>query len=239
MINFFRHIRKSLLMKNKTGQYLKYALGEVALVVLGILIALQINNWNENKKDRLKEAAILKELNKDFKGNLKQFKNVSARHFKALESTKKFKKYIHHPNLILVKDSIAKYYFQAFDGVSYNPSNGVIESLIASGEYQLITNDSLRNYIISWKDVLQDYLENESYDGNLWTNKIEPYLIDNGDLVNLGNPINLQLITTPKFTNLTERHLLYLNNIVNTIREEPLEEYIKGITRLSEQENDN
>ncbi|MCA0133814.1 DUF6090 family protein [Winogradskyella alexanderae] len=50
MIKFFRKIRQDLLMENKTGKYFKYAIGEIILVVIGILIALQINNWNENRK---------------------------------------------------------------------------------------------------------------------------------------------------------------------------------------------
>ena len=49
MIKFFRHIRKNLLNEGKTSKYLKYAIGEIILVVIGILIALQINNWNEKK----------------------------------------------------------------------------------------------------------------------------------------------------------------------------------------------
>ncbi len=51
MTKFFRKIRQNLLMENKTGKYLKYAIGEIILVVIGILIALQINNWNERKKN--------------------------------------------------------------------------------------------------------------------------------------------------------------------------------------------
>ena len=50
MIKFFRHIRRSLIQKNQMGKYFKYAVGEIILVVIGILIALQINNWNENRK---------------------------------------------------------------------------------------------------------------------------------------------------------------------------------------------
>jgi hypothetical protein len=50
MIKLFKKIRQNLLLENKTSKYFKYAIGEIVLVVIGILIALQINNWNENKK---------------------------------------------------------------------------------------------------------------------------------------------------------------------------------------------
>jgi hypothetical protein len=50
MIKFFRKIRYDLMEKNETGKYLKYAIGEIILVVIGILVALQINTWNEQKK---------------------------------------------------------------------------------------------------------------------------------------------------------------------------------------------
>ena len=72
MIKFFRKIRQNLLMKNKTGKYFKYAIGEIVLVVIGILIALQINNWNEQRKDNIKEQAMLKRLEKEFISNREQ-----------------------------------------------------------------------------------------------------------------------------------------------------------------------
>ena len=59
MIKFFRKIRFTLMESGKTGRYFKYAIGEIVLVVIGILIALQINNWNENtKKNKLKTSYI-------------------------------------------------------------------------------------------------------------------------------------------------------------------------------------
>ena len=66
MIKFFRKIRYDLMEKNKTGKYLKYAIGEIILVVIGILIALQINNWNEQRKV---DGEILKTLN-EIRSNL-------------------------------------------------------------------------------------------------------------------------------------------------------------------------
>ena len=62
MINFFRKIRYQLLGEGKTGKYLKYAIGEILLVVIGILIALSINNWNEERKKDKIEINILQEL---------------------------------------------------------------------------------------------------------------------------------------------------------------------------------
>ncbi len=59
MIKFFRKIRQNLLMENKTSKYFKYAIGEIVLVVIGILIALQINNWNEERKANVFEQEIL------------------------------------------------------------------------------------------------------------------------------------------------------------------------------------
>ena len=59
MIKFFRKIRYDLMEKNKTVKYFKYAFGEIILVVFGILIALQINNWNETRKLKAKELEIL------------------------------------------------------------------------------------------------------------------------------------------------------------------------------------
>jgi len=63
MINFLRKTRQQLLSQNKVSKYILYAIGEIVLVVIGILIALQINNWNEFKKDRVVENKLLIDLN--------------------------------------------------------------------------------------------------------------------------------------------------------------------------------
>ena len=72
MIKFFRNIRQSLLMENKTSKYLKYAIGEIILVVIGILIALQINNWNEQRKANRLEAEYYCRLLEDTQQDLEQ-----------------------------------------------------------------------------------------------------------------------------------------------------------------------
>ncbi len=73
MLTFLRRIRKGLLDGGRTSRYLLYAIGEIALVVIGILIALQINNWNEWRKERIKEKEILQELLETVDINLEVF----------------------------------------------------------------------------------------------------------------------------------------------------------------------
>ena len=65
MIKFFRKIRYDLMEKNKTGKCIKYAIGEIVLVMIGILLALQVNNWNEDKKDRKIETMYLSGIKKE------------------------------------------------------------------------------------------------------------------------------------------------------------------------------
>ena len=72
MIKFFRKIRQNLLSEGKTGKYFKYAIGEIILVVIGILIALSINNWSNNIQKRDIENEYLLSLQTEFKTNLEK-----------------------------------------------------------------------------------------------------------------------------------------------------------------------
>ena len=78
MLKFFRNHRQNLLMGNKTGKYLKYAIGEIVLVVIGILIALQINNWNENRKAKIHETEMYKTLLKDLDINEEKLLGITT-----------------------------------------------------------------------------------------------------------------------------------------------------------------
>lgn len=76
MIKFFRHIRRSLINQNQMGKYFKYAIGEILLVVIGILIALQINNWNEDRKEQEKLNTIYGLIVSDLESDLKTIPKV-------------------------------------------------------------------------------------------------------------------------------------------------------------------
>jgi predicted transcriptional regulator len=76
MIKFFRKIRQNLLAEGKTGKYLTYAIGEIVLVVIGILIALSINNWNENRKEKIQIGNIYARVVKDFKNTSAEIDSI-------------------------------------------------------------------------------------------------------------------------------------------------------------------
>ena len=107
MIKFFRKIRQNLLMENKTGKYFKYAIGEIVLVVIGILIALQINNWNELKKLKEKENVFLKEIISDL--NYNEQRTV---HFR-MDSIAKIYDYViqHLENKLPYDNSLSRHFY--------------------------------------------------------------------------------------------------------------------------------
>jgi hypothetical protein len=89
MIKFLRKIRKNLLNEGKTSRYFKYAVGEILLVVIGILIALQINNWNEHRKDNIHELEVIAGLYGEIRQNLDltiEYKEESDKRLIAIKS---------------------------------------------------------------------------------------------------------------------------------------------------------
>lgn len=78
MAKFFRRIRENLLFRGRSAKYLKYAFGEIVLVVIGILIALQVNNWNEQKKADKKRQTIYAMINSDLEGDIAAVNEIIA-----------------------------------------------------------------------------------------------------------------------------------------------------------------
>ena len=89
MIPFFRKIRKTLADDNKPIKYLRYAIGEIVLVVIGILIALQINNWNENRKNKVFEKEILTQIQENLKNDKLALEEIVTNFSKAVKSSEK------------------------------------------------------------------------------------------------------------------------------------------------------
>ena len=146
MIKFFRKIRQNLLMENKTGKYFKYAIGEIILVVIGILIALQINNWNEKQKLVAKTQDYYVQLLDDLKSDIEFSKYIleeSNAYLKEYETyTDAYNKDVLNP--IQFYEQISKLDLETAP-LTFNTST--IESLQSTGDIGLIPSN-IRNRLI-------------------------------------------------------------------------------------------
>ena len=145
MLRFFRQIRKNLLMSDKTRKYLLYALGEILLVVIGILIALQINNWNEYRKNRIKEVGILEELLEDIKVNKQDLANDRNAEQTFVNNTKRVLE--HFIQKRPTYDSLSHHIRLTSNSLQFSPRMVGYEELNAAG-VDIIENEDLRQLII-------------------------------------------------------------------------------------------
>jgi hypothetical protein len=163
-------------MENKTGMYLKYAIGEIVLVVIGILIALQINNWNENRKAKKVEQTLLTELQKTIREDIKNLSDVIALNKSHISSAEIVLNSIQDQPII--SDSISYHLSRSFEVVKLDIKVSAYGNLKDYGLH-LIQNDDTRKSIISGYDGMAKFVDlvYERYDQFLY-NVVEPKLAE-------------------------------------------------------------
>jgi len=185
MIKLFRNIRKKLVSDkpslSRTSNYLKYAIGEIVLVVIGILIALQINNWNTERIGRQLEQKYLKGLVEDIKFEWNSFEGgVINRFQKKIDGLTLGKQYA--LGRIAINDT-AKFIQKvglggAFSRGSNLTSNTTFQELISTGNLKLVKNESLKKEILNYygmREFLIEYTENLRTDYATFNNSMVPY----------------------------------------------------------------
>ncbi|WP_268033038.1 DUF6090 family protein [Algoriphagus sp. PAP.12] len=164
MISFFRKIRHKLLAGNRVTRYLAYAIGEILLVVIGILIALQVNNWNENRKQQEAEQRLLKALLEEFESNLDILDKAIALNDSNISSSLTLANFT-GPSLEnfdekkLSESMVGVFKFDPL----YIPNRGTIDEIINSGRLSILSDPALRKAISSWKADLEFIKNQESY----------------------------------------------------------------------------
>jgi hypothetical protein len=161
MIKFFRKIRQNLLAENKMGKYMKYAIGEIILVMVGILLALQVSNWNQQRIASQKEELLLEALHNEFIENKAQLERVITKHERSMAHTQFAISHFPIDLETIDLDSLWEGMKHWGGWITFNPSQGVIRSLVNTSSFELISDPELRVLIVSWEDVLTDYQEEE------------------------------------------------------------------------------
>jgi hypothetical protein len=176
MISLFRKIRQKLLSQNRVTRYLAYAVGEILLVTIGILIALSINTWNENRKKIERERELMISLKKELSLN-------GALLDSALNLNKKFGIYADQLVEKLEKDSLHYSIGEITAAFDYYPSYlqaPVLSDIVSKNSEILVTQIA---FIDDFRRLLQDYegIKNaQSFLDELWNSRITDFIVDSG-----------------------------------------------------------
>lgn len=155
MIKFFRKKKQNLLSEGKTGKYFKYAIGEIILVVIGILIALQINNWNQDRNEYKKTKTLLSNLRLDVEENIKYLKDLQ----KSIEIRKDYADFILNSlDNRMVTDSSMFISAMTRIGWIFNDSQKLptYNEIISSGNLAYINSENLKNELARYQSRVEE-----------------------------------------------------------------------------------
>lgn len=176
MLTFFRRIRKGLLGSGATGKYILYAIGEILLVVVGILIALQINNWNQEIAIRKSERTILQGILTELNKNIVQLQRVIEDH-RITEQTGREILHWYNGDMNEHDDDVTDSLIVVFPSfITFNPGLGYLKSVISSGKINHIQNQTIVSFITEFEDRVNDVNENSVHSFNLWLNQLKPII---------------------------------------------------------------
>lgn len=147
MIKLFRNVRHRLLAEGRLSRYLFYAIGEIVLVVIGILIALQINNWNDARKDRARELGYLRNIREDVSANIRELDDYLATRQQGIEAAQRILAHFDGKPIEDISafnaDSIRIYNWRRF----YLGDN-TYQELIGSGNFALLSNPAVKDGLL-------------------------------------------------------------------------------------------
>ncbi|WP_296700918.1 hypothetical protein [Algoriphagus sp.] len=163
MIKFFRKIRQNLIQENRLSKYLIYALGEIVLVVIGILIALALNNANLNRIQADNELNYLKGLRFEFQVSKSKLTELIAVNQKNLDGAKEILRYMHDEQQEITEQRLSELFLNTFSNdISFNSNNSLLNEMINSGSLKTISSVELRKQLTTWISTLEDIKRQET-----------------------------------------------------------------------------
>ncbi len=156
MIKFFRKIRYDYLKHNKLRNYLKYAIGEIVLVVIGILIAVQINSWNEERRDSAIEIEVLKEISENLGEDILSLENDIRLNKVGIENVQMIE------NELVLNETVSDTFLTHFGRITFNTTytfkTSGYKNLSEIG-FQIIDRDSIRKSITNLYETQYTFLK--------------------------------------------------------------------------------
>ncbi len=162
MIKFFRKIRHNMIKDNKVSKYILYAIGEIILVVIGILIALSINNNNEQRKQRAQEVHYLKNIKVDLGMNIKQIDEYIETRTSAIQSANTILEHYEGKPLIDL-EAFSGHAITVYTWRKFFQANNTFQELVNSGNLALISNDSIKSILLNMETQYKVMKDEEAH----------------------------------------------------------------------------
>jgi len=204
MIKFFRKIRQNLISEGKTSKYLKYAIGEIVLVMIGILLALQVNSLNQRRLDRLEEKKILISLKQDFRNAIEEFETLNLIRRDLILAAKEIFKLSPEAVNEYPETYLDSLFGKTLSGPTFNNKSGSLNVLLTSGKINLISNQPLKEFLIEWPGDVEDMIEDESIQNELYQGR---YLDMLGKYVSWNNLVKVFAFARARFDEVTVESL--------------------------------
>ena len=185
MINFFRKIRQSLLAENKFSKYLLYAVGEILLVVIGILIALQINNWNQINKNKTEESKLLYSFQEEFSRNNENIIKINNHYAGITKSSRNLMNLIGKSSSQINAANVDSLLAIAINIHNFLPSNYVLDDMVSTGKLELISSEKLRVLLYEWNQELGQKENNYQMLYKYFMEELIPYLSKHASIKNI------------------------------------------------------
>jgi len=143
--------------QNKTGKYLKYAIGEIVLVMVGILLALQVNNWNENRKNREKEKIYITNIQRDLKAQLVILRRATKGELSSYENLSNAQNSFHQYNEFVVNTKSLAEISAVNDRFTFNIVDTALDEIKSSGNLDIIQKGEVKDSLLKYYDELRLY----------------------------------------------------------------------------------
>jgi hypothetical protein len=219
MIKVFKNIRKTLVIEGKTTSYLKYAIGEIVLVMIGILLALQVNNWNQSRLDRIEEKNILSTLHNEFLENKKKLDSVTLIYESGLKANMILMGLIGKSEEELQKYDLDSLFYASLPDSQIVFSNSTVQNIVQTGKLDIIENPEIVQLINQWEATTVLIKEREQTLKAWIDNHLFPLLNDYvafKEIDHNGNmPWGGKTLLTPDYYTLF--HLLKYENIQDNV----------------------
>lgn len=185
MFKFFRKIRQKLTKEGGLKRYLLYGIGEILLVMIGILLAVQVNNWNEIRKLKNSEQKLLLALKTEYQQNQIGIESQITTIENQVNSMKDIIVYL-GGNVKNVNTSDADNVLKKVsrDNIKYESNSAVLQDILNSGKLNIITNDQLRMKLSSWAVILNRIQVQEDIVES-YRNQLKQVSIKKGNMYNL------------------------------------------------------